>query len=67
MDDGVEGSSTISLIQLEEETVEQGVLALDTQNGPGPDWISPLILKKIALIVKKPLVILFNLSLLGPF
>jgi hypothetical protein len=37
MDDGVEGSYTISLIQLEEETVEQGVLALAAQNGDGLD------------------------------
>jgi hypothetical protein len=33
VDDGVEDSSTVSLIQLEEVTVEQGVLALDTQKG----------------------------------
>jgi hypothetical protein len=37
VNDGVEDSSTVSLIQLEEETVEQGVLALDTQKGPGPN------------------------------
>jgi hypothetical protein len=60
-----EGSSTVSLIQLKEETVEQGILALDTQTGPGPDEISPLIPKKIVLVVKKPLAILFNLSLLS--
>jgi hypothetical protein len=35
-DDGVEDSSTVSLIQLEEETVEQGILDLDTQKSPGP-------------------------------
>jgi hypothetical protein len=29
--DGVEDFSTVSLIQLEEETLEQGILALDTQ------------------------------------
>jgi hypothetical protein len=62
--DGVEDSSTISLIQLEEKTVERGMLALDTQKGPGPDGISLLILKKIVLVVKKPLAVLFNLSLL---
>jgi hypothetical protein len=44
--------------------VKQGILALDTQKGPGPDGISPLILKKIVLVVKRPLAILFNLSLL---
>jgi hypothetical protein len=38
--DGVEDSSTVLLIQLEEETVEQGILTLDTQKGPGPDGIS---------------------------
>jgi hypothetical protein len=43
----IEDSSTVSLIQLEEETVERGILALDTQKGPGPDGISPLILKKM--------------------
>jgi hypothetical protein len=65
VDDGVEDSSIVELIQLEEETVEQGILDLDTQNGPGPDGISPLILKKIVLVVKKPLAVLFNLSLLS--
>jgi hypothetical protein len=39
VNDGVEDSSTVSLIQLEEETVEQDILALDTQKG---------------LVVKKP-------------
>jgi hypothetical protein len=43
--------------------VEQGIL--DTQRGPGPDGISPLILKKIRLVVTQPLAILFNLSLLS--
>jgi hypothetical protein len=38
--------------------------ALDTQKGLEPDKISPLILKKIILDVKKPLAVLFNLSLL---
>jgi hypothetical protein len=65
VDDGVVDSSTVLLIQLEEETVEQGILALDTQKGSEPDWISPLILKKIGLVVKKPLTVLFNLSLLS--
>jgi hypothetical protein len=45
--------------------VEQGNLALDTQKGPGPNGICPLILKKIVLLVKKPLAVLFNLSLLS--
>jgi hypothetical protein len=49
VDDGVEDSSTVSLIQLGEETVEQGILALDTQKGPGPDGISPLIRKNDAV------------------
>jgi hypothetical protein len=62
VDDGIEDSCTVSLIQLQEETVEQGILALDTQKGPGPDGISPLILKKIVVVVKKPLAVLFNLS-----
>jgi hypothetical protein len=38
--------------------VEQGILALDTQKGLGPDGISPLILKKIVLVSKKPLAVL---------
>jgi hypothetical protein len=64
VDDGVEDSSTVSLIQLEKETVmEQGILALGTQKGPGPDGISPLVLKKIVLVVKKPFAVLFNLWL----
>jgi hypothetical protein len=37
VDDGVEDYSTVSLIQLEEGTLEQGIVALDTQKGPGPD------------------------------
>jgi hypothetical protein len=40
-------------------------MALDTQKGPGPDGISPLILKKIVLVLKKPLAVWFNLSLLS--
>jgi hypothetical protein len=40
-------------------------VALDTQKGPGPDGISLQILKKIVLVVKKPVAILFNLSLLS--
>jgi hypothetical protein len=40
-------------------------VALDTQKGPGPDVISPLILKKIVLVIKKPLAILFSMSLLS--
>jgi hypothetical protein len=63
VDDGVEDSSTVLLIQLEEETVEQGILAFDTPKGRGPNGISPLILKKIVLVVMKPLAVLFNLSL----
>jgi hypothetical protein len=46
VDDGVEDSSILSLIQLEGKTVEQGILALDTQKGPEPDG---LILKKFVL------------------
>jgi hypothetical protein len=53
VDEGVEDSSTVSLIQLEEKTVE-------TRKGPGPDGISPLVLKKILQVVKKPLVVLFT-------
>jgi hypothetical protein len=45
VDAGVEDFSAVSLIQLEKETMEQGILTLDTQNRPGPDGISPLILK----------------------
>jgi hypothetical protein len=55
-DDGVDDSSTVLLIQREVKTVEQGIF---------PEGISPLILKKIGLVVKKSLAILFNLSLLS--
>jgi hypothetical protein len=51
VDGGVEDYSTVLLIQLEEETVERCIVALNTQKGPGPDGISPLILKKIVLVV----------------
>jgi hypothetical protein len=64
VDDCVEDASTVSLIQLEEETVERSILVLDTQKGPGPVGISLLVLKKIVLVVKKPLAVLFNFSLL---
>jgi hypothetical protein len=36
VDDGIDDSSTVSLIQLEEETVERVVLALDTKKALGP-------------------------------
>jgi hypothetical protein len=39
VDDCVEDSSTVLLIQIEEKTVEPGILALDTQKGPGPDGL----------------------------
>jgi hypothetical protein len=41
VDDGVEDSSTVSLIQFEEETVEQNILASDKQQHRVPDGISP--------------------------
>jgi hypothetical protein len=40
-------------------------VALDPQKSSGPDEITPLILKKIVLVVKKPLAVLFNLSVLS--
>jgi hypothetical protein len=45
--------------------VERSILALDTQKGPGPDGIYLLILKKIVQVVKKPLAVWFNYSLLS--
>jgi hypothetical protein len=57
--DGVEDSSTVLLVQLEEKTVEQDILASDTQKGSEPDGISPLILKKIVLDVKTPFAVLY--------
>ncbi len=58
-----ENSRKVSLIQFTEEAVEKAILQLDEQKGPGPDGISPFILKKIASILKSPLTALFNLSL----
>jgi hypothetical protein len=46
VDGGVGDSSTVSLIQLEEETMKRGIVALHMQKGLGLDGISPLILKK---------------------
>jgi hypothetical protein len=40
-------------------------LVLDTEKGPGPDGVSPLILKMIGLVVKRPHAILFHLSWLS--
>jgi hypothetical protein len=45
--------------------VEQNILVLDTQKCPEADGISPLIMKKKVRVVKKPLAILLNLSLLS--
>jgi hypothetical protein len=50
---------------VEEETVGRGIVALDTKKGPEPDGIPLLILKKIVLVVKSPLNVLFNLLLLS--
>jgi hypothetical protein len=57
VDNGVQDSSTVSLVQIEVETVEQGILALDTQKGPGHDGI--------VLVVKTPFAVVFNLSMLS--
>jgi hypothetical protein len=66
VNDGVENSSTVVLlIHLVEETMEQGMLVLNTKKGSGPDEISLLIVKKIVLVIKKLLVCMFNLSLLS--
>jgi hypothetical protein len=51
----------VSLIQFTESEIVEAIL--DEQKGPGPDGISPLILKKLALAVSTPLTFLFNLSL----
>jgi hypothetical protein len=54
VNDGVENSSTVVLlIHLVEETMEQGMLVLNTKKGSGPDEISLLIVKKIVLVIKK--------------
>jgi hypothetical protein len=56
VDDGVEDSFTVSLIQLEEETVEQTWARRDIFTDSEKDWTA---------VVKKPHAILFNLSLLS--
>jgi hypothetical protein len=44
----------VSLIQFTESDIVEVILDLDEQKGPGPDGISPLILKKLALAVSTP-------------
>jgi Reverse transcriptase (RNA-dependent DNA polymerase) len=53
----------VSLIQFAETAVLEAILDLDEQKGPGPDGITPSILKKLVSVVKVPLTFLFNLSL----
>jgi hypothetical protein len=53
----------ISLVQLTQTAVENAILGLDEQKGPGLDGISSSILRKSVSVVKVPLTLLFNLSL----
>jgi hypothetical protein len=53
----------VSLIQFTETAVHEAILELDEQKGPGPDGISPSILKKLVSVLRVPLTFLFNLSL----
>jgi Reverse transcriptase (RNA-dependent DNA polymerase) len=58
-----QNSHKVALIQFTEAEVVEAIMDLDEQKGPGPDGISPSILKKLISVVKAPLTFLFNLSL----
>jgi hypothetical protein len=53
-------SHKVSIVQLTQTAVKKAIIELDEQKGPGPDGISPSILRKLISVVKDPLV---NLSL----
>jgi hypothetical protein len=53
----------MSLIQFEETVVQEAMLDLVVQKGPGLDGISPFILNKLVSVMLVPLTFLFNLSL----
>jgi hypothetical protein len=50
-------------IEVSEDEVECAFLSLDVNKGPGPDGITPAILKRLASVVKVLLTFVFNLSL----
>jgi hypothetical protein len=56
-------SHKVSLVQVKQTAVEEVILGLDEQMGPGPDGISPSILRKLVSVVKVPLTLLFKLFL----
>jgi hypothetical protein len=53
----------MSAIEVSENEVECAFLGLDVNKGPGPDGITPAILKRLASVVKVHLTFVFNLSL----
>jgi hypothetical protein len=55
-------SHKVSFVQLTQTAFEKDILGLDEQKGPGPDGISPSILRQLVSVVKVPLTLLFNLS-----
>jgi hypothetical protein len=50
----------MSAIEVSGDEVECAFLDLDVNKGPGPDEITPAILKRLTLIVKDPLTLIFN-------
>jgi hypothetical protein len=53
----------MSAIEVSKDDVECAFLGLDINKGPGPDEIAPVILRRLAWVVKVPLTFVFNLSL----
>jgi hypothetical protein len=53
----------MSAIEVSEDEVECAFLGLDVNKGPGPDGITPAILKLLASVVKVLLTFVFSLSL----
>jgi hypothetical protein len=45
----------LSAIEVSENEIECAILSLDVNKGPGPDGISPAILKQLASVVINPL------------
>lgn len=59
-------SNFVNFIQpstIEESTILSKLKSLDTSKGPGPDSISPLLLKSLAPALAAPLAFIFNLSI----
>jgi hypothetical protein len=53
----------VSLLQFAENAVHEAIMDLDEQKSPGPNGITPSILKKLVSVVQLPLTFLYNVFL----